>query len=289
MAWKGIDEDDRIYYSTSTDGINWTPQKPIEGIGTSDSPSLAWDGNRLWMAWTGVPGDSGLYYATTVDPLVWPDNPGIHIDGVGSSNGPSIAMVPGPMLTWKSIGDSSGVFFSTYNFNSRHWEGQQNIPGIGSSDRPVLIADVAGGSPLMVWKGIEDDSSLYTANKTDTWGVQQLVYWNIPGNGGAGVIDTRTPGTTCGPGITSDQFRVFLAWRGAGADSGIWFTQRAPDQIGGEDFVEWSTQGKIPNVGTSHRPAVAIFGDTLYVAWKGVDDDTGIYTTRLGFSTDFNH
>ncbi len=289
MAWKGIGADDQIYYSTSTDGINWTAQKPIPGIGTSDSPSLAWDGTRLWMAWTGVPGDTSLYYATTTNPFAWPDNPGIHIDGVGSSNGPSIAMVPGPMLTWKGIGKQSDVFFSTYNFNSRHWEPQQHIDRIGSSDRPALIADAGGGLPLMVWKGIEGDSNLFAANKTNFWNDQQMVYWNIPGNGGAGIIDTRSPGSSCGPGITSDGFRVFLAWRGAGDDSGIWFTQRALDQIGGENFVEWSSQGKVPGVGTSHRPAVAIFGDTLYMAWKGIKGDTGIWMTRLGFSTDFNH
>src|SRR5262249_1127022 len=47
MAWKGVEDDHRIFYATSPDGLNWSPQQVIEGVGTSDSPSLAWDGTRL--------------------------------------------------------------------------------------------------------------------------------------------------------------------------------------------------------------------------------------------------
>jgi hypothetical protein len=43
--------------------------------------------------------------------------------------------------------------------------------------------------------------------------------------------------------------------------------------------MEWSTQAEIPGIGTSHRPAIAVFNGRVFVAWKGIDDDHTIYTT----------
>jgi hypothetical protein len=283
MAWKGISGDSSIFYASSTDGRNWTEQRVVEGVGTSDSPSLAWDGTRLWMAWTGIQGDSSLFYGTTSDPARWPANPGIPVGNVGSSNAPSIAMTPTPTLVWKGVDGDSGLFFSTFNAASNpQWAAQQKIPGTGSSDRPALITDVTG-QPLMVWKGIEGDSNLWATTRTGGfWQPQQPIAWIVPGNGGSGTIDVRFPGTANGAGMARDGNRVVVAWRGAGDDSGIWFTQRTADVVGGVNIVEWSSQGNIPGVGTSHRPAIAFFGGRLYLAWKGVDDDSTLFTTVNG-------
>ncbi len=283
MAWKGIGDDHRIFYATSLDGLSWSSQQVVEGVGTSDSPSLAWDGTRLWMAWKGVPGDSSLLFATTNDPTSWPSNPGRVIIGVGSSDGPSIAMTPGPILVWKGIEGDSGIFFSTFNPASipPPWQPQQKIGGVGTSDRPALISDVTG-QPLMVWKGIEGDSNLFASTQTGIfWQPQQPVSWIVPGNVAGGTIGVDFPGTAFGPGIATDGSRVFVVWRGEGDDQGIWFTQRAQDIVGGQNVIEWSSQGNIPNVGTSHRPAAAFFGGRLHLAWKGIGDDHNIFMSRL--------
>jgi Matrixin len=283
MAWKGIDDDDRIYYATSMDGSTWTPQHAIEGVGTSDSPSLAWDGTLLWMAWKGIPGDSGLYFATTADPSSWPANPGQPIGNVGSSNAPYIAIIGSdPLLVWKGTGEESGIFSSIFNFSSSPpWRPQRPIPGIGTSDRPALVTDVSG-EPLLVWKGIEDDSNLWASTKTGLfWQPQEAVAWIVPGNAESGTEEFAFPGAARGPGITTDGSRVLLVWRGAGDDQGIWFTQRAEDIIDGTRKKQWSSQGNIPGVGTSHRPAAAFFNGRLYVAYKGADDDHTIWMSRL--------
>lgn len=281
MAWKGIKGDTSIFYSTSTDGINWTPQQVVQGVGTSDSPTLAWDGARLWMAWTGIPGDSGLYYGTTNNPASWPSNPGINIANVGSSNAPFLTMAPGPTLAWKGISGDSGIFTSSFNAGTSSWSPQQQLGGAGTSDRPVIISDV-NLQKLMIWKGIDGDSNIFDSTLSGIfWQPQQLLAWIVPGNNNSGTIDVRLPGTSCGPGVATDGVRVFTAWRGAGADSGIWFSQRAADVVGGINIVEWSSQGNIPDVGTSHRPAVAFFSGRIYVAWKGVGNDTTIWMTRL--------
>jgi hypothetical protein len=282
MAWKGIGDDQQIYFSTSTDGLNWTPQVPIPGIGTSDSPSLAWDGANLWMAWKGVPGDQSLFFATTSNPLAWPANPGQLIPGVGSSFGPLIATLPRPSLAWKGVEGDSGLFFSTFTAGGNPpWSAQQRIAGVGSSDRPALVADV-NNLPLLVWTGVTGDYNLYASNLTGIfWQPQQKVSWIVPGNGPVGGTEIDFPGSFFSPGTARVGNRVLLFWRGTGEDQQIWFTQRALDTVGGAQVIEWSSQGNIPGVGTSDRPAAAFFNGRVHVAWKGVGNDHNIFMTRL--------
>jgi hypothetical protein len=290
MAWKGITDDNRIFFSSSVDGLNWLQPQVVNGVGTSDSPSLAFDGTQLWMVWKGIPGDSRLFFARTSDPRRWPDNPGILIPNVGSSSGPAIAMTPTPMLAWKGIEGDSGIFFST--FGGANWQPAQQIPGVGTSDRPALTTDATGqpavaGRPLLVWKGIEGDSRLFASRmlgsptSANFWEPQQLVSWVIPGNGTATAQAVGFPGANFGPVITTDGNRVFAAWRGPRDDQGLWFTQRAPDIVGGAQVVEWSSQGNVPNAGTSNRPAAAFFSGRVHLAWKGIDGDQRIFLGRV--------
>lgn len=40
MAWKGIEGDQGIWFSRTSDGINWDAQRNVTGVGTSVGPSL---------------------------------------------------------------------------------------------------------------------------------------------------------------------------------------------------------------------------------------------------------
>jgi hypothetical protein len=82
---------------------------------------------------------------------------------------------------------------------------------------------------------------------------------------------------------------IYAAWKDAkkppgeqllGDDQGIyWSTYN-----GGNN--PWGPPGRIPNVGSSIGPSLAVFGPNilLFAAWKGVGDDQGIYwsTARVG-------
>ena len=39
MAWKGVNDDQRIFFS-SFDGNHWAPQQAVPGVGTSFRPSI---------------------------------------------------------------------------------------------------------------------------------------------------------------------------------------------------------------------------------------------------------
>jgi hypothetical protein len=40
MVWRGMGNDEKIWYSKSTDGVNWQPQRDIPGIASSIGPAL---------------------------------------------------------------------------------------------------------------------------------------------------------------------------------------------------------------------------------------------------------
>jgi hypothetical protein len=280
MAWKGINEDDRIWVSRSADGRNWTPQRIVPGAGSADGPALAWDGTQLWLALRGVPDDDGLYWATSLDlgdswSAVSP------IPGTGSTYGPAMTIFNrAPLLVWKGSPGDTGLYYATWN---NPWSPQTNVAGVGSTDRPAICVDFAG-QPRMVWRGVEGDDALYTSTLAGVppnvlfWQPQQLLQWVVVGNGPAGTVAIGTPGSLLGPSITSSGGKVFLAWQGVAGDDGIYFTQAAAGP-GGAPPVEWSSQAIVPSVGTSGRPSIAAVGGRVYLAWKGVGGDHSIYTT----------
>jgi hypothetical protein len=284
MAWKGIGDDHRIWMANSTDGQGkkWTPQSVVPGAASADGPALAWDGAVLWLALRGVPGDDGLYWATSSNlGNTWSSV--AKIPGTGSSNSPSIAIFNGaPILVWKGLAGDSGLYFTLWQSPGNPWLPQFNIGGMGSADRPAICIDFAG-LPRMVWRGIEDDHVLYTSTLVSEpgvqfWQPQQILEWIVVGNGPQGTVGIGTPGSSAGPGITSSAGKVFLVWQGVPGDDGIYFTQAAAGP-GGVPPVEWSSQAKVPGVGTSGRPAIAAFGGRVFLAWKGVHDDHNIFTT----------
>jgi hypothetical protein len=83
MAWKGIDNDQGIYF-IKFDG---NPQQLVPGVGTSVGPSLAAYNGLLYMAWKGIDGDQGIYFAT-FDGQNWA--PQQNVTGVGTSVGPAL-------------------------------------------------------------------------------------------------------------------------------------------------------------------------------------------------------
>jgi hypothetical protein len=58
---------------------------------------------------------------------------------IGTSVGPALAVYIGLLyMAWKGIEGDQGIYFST--FDGQNWAAQQNVPGIGSSVGPALLA-----------------------------------------------------------------------------------------------------------------------------------------------------
>ncbi len=184
------------------------------------------------------------------------------------------------MMAWKGVRDDHGIYFTT--FRNGGWQPQGNVPGVGTDRSPAICQDIGGG-PRLLWKGIGGDSQLWTTYAVGNliWQPQSTLTWNVPGNGGAGVISRGTAGTYGHPSVALVGGIVQAAWRGVRGDSGLWFTQLANDLIGGNRVLQWSGQANVPNVGSSEGASITSFQGRLYMAWKGIDGDSGIYLSRL--------
>lgn len=84
--------------------------------------------------------------------------------------------------------------------------GQQRF-AIGSSDAPTAIS--RGDELLLIWKGVEGDSTLWFA-RTDAAGEF------------SGQVPIANTGTAGRPGIVSVGGRIIAAWRGVEGDTGLY-------------------------------------------------------------------
>ena len=174
MAWKGIDDDQGIWFSTDFGG-GWAPQESIAGIGTSFRPALAaynffesfTENTQIHMAWKGIEGDDGIWF------IKFDGTPQQNVPGVGTSVGPALAVYNGLLyMAWKGIEGDQGIWFTTYDGSS--WAPQQNVAGIGTSVGPALA--VYDGLLYMAWKGIVGDEGIwFTTYDGSSWAPQQNV------------------------------------------------------------------------------------------------------------------
>lgn len=203
-----------------------------------------------------------------------------NIPNTGSSCGPSIAIIGSPTMAWKGVDGDSGIYFATF---SGSWtsQGQQPIPGVGTSDRPALSADPVAGVPRLVWKGVAGDDSMNTSTLRGLfWQPQEEVAWVIAGNGAIGTVGVGRPGSAFGPGLITAGGRLSMVWRGVGDDEDLWFTQASPDAaVPGQTVAEWSTQAHVAGYASASIPAIAAFGGNIYLAWRGACDDHRVFTT----------
>ena len=139
MAWKGIDNDQRIWFSSfgpsNFNGTAWAPQQQVQGVGTSVGPSLSVYNGRLYMAWKGIDNDQRIWFSS-FNGTSWA--PQQQVQGVGTSVGPSLSVYNNGRLymTWKGITNDQRIWFSS--FNGTAWAPQQQVQGVGTSYKPSL-------------------------------------------------------------------------------------------------------------------------------------------------------
>lgn len=121
------------------------------------------------------------------------------------------------------------------------------------------------------------------------WQPQQHVSWIVSGNGQRGTVGVGHAASDLGPSLAAslpepslvgapERGRLLMAWRGVDGDQALYFTQGQLGPDGIPEF-EWSTQALIHGVGSSHRPAIALFQNRVHLAWKGTNDDHTIWHT----------
>ena len=277
MVWKGIDNDQNIYY-TQRFGGHWDPQQsgPIPAIATNSRPALCNYTQGYMMAWK-APNDGSIWYAT-YDGTTWGGQRQVQ-NGALTSDGPALIMAGIPLMVWKAPNDGS-IWYAKYDEilpdNTLTWGQQRQVqpqtggtPLTSTSPGLALLAFGAVVQVLMVWKAPNDESIWYAIFDGTTWGQQRQVQ--------NGALTTASPAVLGYPGEGTTQGRVFMAWKGT--DQSIWYAWY-------DGTSPWGQQQQFaPNPATSTGPALTFDefnqGDIL-IAWKGANNDDGIYGTLFG-------
>jgi hypothetical protein len=234
MAWRGIGEDSRLFFSLHSSG-GWTPQRLVGDAFTStDGPALAVAGRNVLMAWKAA-GDAVLLWSQ-FDGSEWSAPEALA--GGSSSHAPAIVGSRDQAIAaWKGQPGDSRLFIS--HFDGRRWSAQEPVAEgeFGTSHRPAL--GVLRGRVLLAWKGRGDDRRLFFSERRGSqWQPQAPIL-----NGAFG--------SEHGPALGRIGDRLGLVWRGTGPDtrmfSAIW------------DGSSWSGQRDVleGGAGTSHGPALA--------------------------------
>lgn len=248
MAWKGLERDDRIFYS-SFNGTSWAPQVLVPNIATSSGVALAVFNGKLYMAWKGMLADQGIYWSS-FNGTTWTAQQ--LVGGVGTSTGPRLAVFDNKLyMAWKGLEGDQGIYWSS--FNGASWAAQQRIPGVASSVGPSLA--VFNNVLYAAWKGEFGDQGIYYSSFNGTsWAAQKLI---------SGVASSE------GPSLAVFNGRLYATWKGMLADQSQWFSFF--------NGSAWAPQQTIPGTFSSVGPSIAVMGSNLYAAWKGMLGDERIW------------
>jgi len=252
MAWKGIEHDQRIFWS-NFDGSTWAAQQFVAGVGTSCGPSLAVFNGQLYMAWKGINADQGIYYSS-FNGTSWA--PQQLVPGVWTSTGPSLAVFNGKLyMAWKGMVTDQRIWWTT--FDGTHWAAQQVVSGVATSVGPQLA--VFQNKLYMIWKGMNLDQGLwYSSFNGAAWAAQQ----QVPG-----------VGTSEGASIAVFNNVLYAAWKGMNDDQRIFYSRF--------NGTSWVAQTLIPGIGTSAGPALSVFNNQLYMTWKGITGDDRVFYSHF--------
>ena len=252
MAWKGIERDERIFYS-SFNGSSWAAQQLVPNIATSSGVALAVFNGKLYMAWKGMHEDQGIYWSV-FNGSSWA--PQQNVAGVGTSTGPRLAVFNGKLyMTWKGIEGDQRLWWSSFNGSS--WAAQQMIPGVASSVGPALA--VYNNLLYAAWKGMYGDQGIYYSTFNGTaWAPQKLM---------AGVF------TSEGPSLAVFNGKLYAAWKGMLSDQRLWYSSF--------NGSSWTPQQMIPGVASSVGPSICVYGTSLFATWKGMLGDQGIWYSHF--------
>jgi hypothetical protein len=218
IAWKGARQDQGLWYS-SLDGGRWAPQREIPGRGTSAGPALAaWHG-RLYLAWKGMDADTGIWWASSDDGESW--TPQERVEGVATSTSPALASGNDKLyLAWKGAGPDPGIGWTSYDGTA--WAPQQLVAGAKTGTSPALAAE--NDRLYVAWKGVTDDTAAsWTSSEGEDGRFDTSIWWaSFDRDAFTPPRLFRKQATIATPNIAAAHEELYAAWKGAGADRGIY-------------------------------------------------------------------
>jgi hypothetical protein len=265
MAWRGVDDDQNLWWAVTFDGKRWSRQLPLSDRASADAPALAAFQDKLFMAWRGA-GDDNLWWATydgNAD-LKWSDQH--QLTDRGSAVSPCMAVFRNQLfMAWRGVPGDQNLYWATYDENDpRKWTDQRPLSDRASFGVPTLAA--IQDRLFMAWRGVEGDEDLYWATYDGNPDLKWLSQNPLMDRASA-----------VGPALAVFQNKLYMVWRGIGGvdsdESLYWATYDENDPR------KWTDQTVMKRVtadrtgiivfGSVQRPSLAVFQNSIFVAGAG--------------------
>ncbi|HEX9985350.1 MAG TPA: sialidase family protein [Thermoanaerobaculia bacterium] len=247
-------------YSRRQIGWNaWSAQTDITSQNdaeSSDAPSLAVYGGKLWMAYLGS-GSSNNLWAAAFDGSTWGGQTEItDQNDAESSYAPGLAAYGGKLWIAYRGSNSSKLYASAYDGSS--WGDQTKVTDENDAETsrtPSLVE--FQGKLWMVYRGKHEDLS-------DLWACSfDGSNWSAQTN----ITDSNSATTSESPGLAVYGGKLWVVYRGSDS-SNIWCCSF--------DGTTWSAQTEITTINgakTSAAPRIGVLGDHLWMVYRGESSD----------------
>ncbi len=214
MAWRGVGEDN-IWISTSIDGLDWSPQKPLLDRATRDNPSLAGAGDLAVMAWRGLREDN-IWVSTSTDGIIWsPQKP---LFDRATRSGPAVAgTLRGPgtqrrfVMAWRGLFEEN-LWVSTSS-DGLNWSPQVELTDRATRSAPGITHSDPMNVFYLAWQGL-NENNIWVSSSEDglVWSPQIELLDRATQSGPIGLAPTNT---------------LYMAWQGLN-EANIWVSALLP-------------------------------------------------------------
>ena len=249
-------QNDNLVHTENTIGVSSCQSWPhfqligadgnLPGAASSWVPGLAPWATGALAAWNGIGSDTRIWtsqYNRTEN--VWSSQLVTQLAGTGkpiqSGSSPAVVNFNGMLLmVWRGEGSNDNLYYAT-SHDGKTWAGNQQITGAASSIQPALA--IFNGAPVLCFRGPNNDGGIYSTT------------YHASSNSWAPVVSTGPFGTSHGPTLAVYQGKLFMAWKGTGSDTSLWWSM-TNDNLNPK---AWSGQAMISNSGSSVGPAAVVF------------------------------
>lgn len=250
-------------------GGDWSSQFRIKdggpaSFGSSEGPSLAVLGERVYVAWKGASSDGRIWYSFMDEHLgEWAAQKSI--PDVSTEDGPRLAAFDNKLhVAWR--GKSNKLYYASME-RKFYVPSQQVIPGVGTG-RGLSLATAGYGrheALIAAWRGAsEEDLYFSIMEKKAVWREEKRVSTGL---------------SSVGPAIAcygyGDGEVLYAAWKGEGSDIKLYYAS-----ISRKDEY-WSDPAELPEALSNFRPALTQYKDRLYAAWRSSDGAEAIWWSSL--------
>ncbi|QLY28928.1 hypothetical protein [Nocardia huaxiensis] len=176
------------------------------------------------------------------------------VPGATSPEGPGLGVFQQNLhMAWRAEDETDSIWLACTG-DGEVWTSPWNVANVGTSEAPALatVNDLGGETLYMAWKGAGGDQSIYWSASADgrKWEDQQIL---------GGAETSRSPSLV----VFRGALQAF--WRGGEhlitSNQGIYTSIRGS--------AGWSAPAVVPGVASAESPALAVLGDTLYLAHRG--------------------